>query len=52
MIVEVDDPRAGRVKVFGCPIKLSAFADPHLRATAPELDADRERILQELAEPK
>jgi CoA:oxalate CoA-transferase len=49
MIVEVEDPRAGTVKVFGCPIKMSAFDDPHRRATAPELDGDRERILKELA---
>ncbi len=49
MIVEVDDPRAGRVKLFGCPIKMSAFDDPHVRASAPELDGDRERILKELA---
>jgi len=50
MIVEVDDPQAGRVKLFGCPIKMSAFEDPHLRASAPELDGDRARILQELAD--
>jgi len=48
MIVEVDDPVAGRVSLFGSPIKLSAFRDPHERATAPDLDADRERILAEL----
>jgi CoA:oxalate CoA-transferase len=50
MLVEVDDPVAGRVTLFGCPIKLSAFDDPHVRATAPELDADRERILKDLAD--
>jgi CoA:oxalate CoA-transferase len=49
MIVEVDDAKAGKVKLFGCPIKMSAFDDPHERATAPDLDADRERILNELA---
>jgi CoA:oxalate CoA-transferase len=48
MIVEVEDPRAGTVKVFGCPIKMSAFADPHVRASAPAVDADRARILAEL----
>jgi len=48
MIVEVEDPTAGTVKLFGCPIKLSAFADPHVRATAPDLDGDRDRILDEL----
>jgi CoA:oxalate CoA-transferase len=48
MIVEVEDPRAGTVKVFGCPIKMSAFSDPRVRATAPAVDADRARILAEL----
>jgi CoA:oxalate CoA-transferase len=50
MIVEVEDPVAGRVKVFGCPIKMSAFPDPSVRATAPDLDGDRARLLRELAE--
>jgi CoA:oxalate CoA-transferase len=50
MIVEVEDQKAGRVRLFGCPIKMSAFDDPHVRAPAPELDGDRERILAELAE--
>jgi CoA:oxalate CoA-transferase len=49
MIIEVKDPTAGTVKLFGCPIKMSAFDDPRVRATAPDLDADRERILKELA---
>jgi CoA:oxalate CoA-transferase len=49
MIVEIDDPKAGRFRGFGCPIKMSAFADPHVRPSAPDLDADRERILEELA---
>jgi hypothetical protein len=29
-------------------MKLSAFPDPHSRAAAPELDADRAKILREL----
>lgn len=49
MIVEVADPQAGTVRLSGCPIKMSAFADPHVRATAPALDGDRDRILAELA---
>jgi len=49
MLVEVDDPQAGQLRLFGCPIKMSAFEDPPRRAGAPALDADRERILQELA---
>ncbi|TVR99515.1 MAG: CoA transferase [Rhodospirillales bacterium] len=35
----------------GNPVKLSAFPDPAVRAAAPDLDADRERILEELARP-
>ena len=48
MIVEVDDPTAGTVRVFGCPIKMSAFADPRVRRSAPDLDQHREGILKEL----
>lgn len=50
MVVELDDPKAGRVPVFGCPVKLSGFEDPHERATAPALDGDRERILRDFPE--
>ena len=50
MLPEVDDPVAGPVRLFGCPIKMSAFDDPRVRATAPALDADRDRILRELAD--
>jgi CoA:oxalate CoA-transferase len=32
----------------GNPIKLSGYEDPAVREAAPELDADRERILAEL----
>ena len=49
MVVEVDDPTAGRLKVAGNPIKLSGYDDPAARATAPDVDQDRERILEELA---
>ncbi len=49
MVVEVDDPTAGRLKLAGNPIKLSGFDDPPARATAPDVDRDRERILEELA---
>lgn len=47
MIVALDDPEAGGMKVAGNPIKLSGVADPATRGAAPELDADRERILAE-----
>jgi CoA:oxalate CoA-transferase len=48
MVVTVDDPITGPLKVSGNPLKLSGFEDPATRAPAPELDADRARILKEL----
>jgi CoA:oxalate CoA-transferase len=48
MLVTVDDPTMGALKIAGNPMKLSAFADPPARAPAPDLDADRARILREL----
>ncbi|MBM3483228.1 MAG: CoA transferase [Alphaproteobacteria bacterium] len=48
MIVETKDPVAGSVHMAGNPIKLSDYADPHERAPAPELDANRAAILREL----
>jgi len=48
MLVEVDDPVAGPLKLAGNPMKFSAFADPSSREPAPELDADRQKILREL----
>ena len=32
----------------GNPIKMSAFQDPAIRQSAPELDADREKIVDEM----
>ncbi len=48
MLVTVDDPTMGALKIAGNPMKLSAFADPPARPPAPDLDADRARILREL----
>jgi CoA:oxalate CoA-transferase len=48
MLVCVDDPVTGPLKLAGNPIKMSAFPDPPTRAPAPDLDADRARILREL----
>ena len=48
MLIEVDDPITGPLKLAGNPMKLSAFADPTTRAPAPDLDADRAKILREL----
>jgi CoA:oxalate CoA-transferase len=48
MLVSVDDPVTGPLKLAGNPMKLSDFADPPTRPPAPDLDADREKILREL----
>jgi CoA:oxalate CoA-transferase len=48
MLIEVDDPVTGKLSLAGNPMKLSAFADPSTRAPAPDLDADRAKILREL----
>ncbi len=48
MLVSVDDPVTGPLQLAGNPMKLTAFADPPTRAPAPDLDADRDKILREL----
>src|SRR5438094_24232 len=48
MVVAVDDPVTGPLQLAGNPMKFSAFADPPTRDAAPDLDADRDRILREL----
>jgi CoA:oxalate CoA-transferase len=48
MIVSVEDPIAGHLDMPGNPIKLDGMRDETARAAAPELDADRARILSEL----
>ena len=48
MVVSVDDPITGELKVAGNPIKISGYADPVTRDPAPDLDHDRDRILKEL----
>ncbi|HWK45714.1 MAG TPA: CaiB/BaiF CoA-transferase family protein [Stellaceae bacterium] len=48
MLITVDDPVSGPLRLSGNPLKLSGFEDPTTRAPAPELDADRARILAEL----
>lgn len=51
MVVTVEDPAAGALKMAGNPIKLSAFADPKTRGPVPDLDGNRAQILAELADP-
>jgi CoA:oxalate CoA-transferase len=48
MLVGVEDATTGPLKLAGNPMKLSAFEDPATRAPAPDLDADRAKILREL----
>ena len=48
MVVTVEDPVIGELKVAGNPIKLDGYDDPPSRAPAPDLDHDREKILREL----
>jgi CoA:oxalate CoA-transferase len=48
MLIDCDDAVTGPLKLAGNPIKLSAFPDPTSRDPAPDLDADRARILKEL----
>ncbi|HTW52654.1 MAG TPA: CaiB/BaiF CoA-transferase family protein [Stellaceae bacterium] len=48
MLIEVDDATTGPLKLVGNPMKFSAFDDPQSRGAAPDLDADRAKILREL----
>jgi len=48
MLISVEDPVTGPLKLAGNPMKLSGFADPPTRPRAPDLDADRNHILREL----
>ncbi|MBV9861644.1 MAG: CoA transferase [Alphaproteobacteria bacterium] len=48
MVISVDDPTTGPLRLAGNPMKMSAFPDPGTRPPAPDLDADRDRILREL----
>ena len=50
MIVSVDDPITGPMKVAGNPVKISGFEDPETRDPAPNLDQNREEILRELSD--
>jgi len=48
MIVEMDDPRAGPMRVAGSPLKYATHPDPATRAPAPGLDEHRAALLREL----
>ena len=48
MVITTPDPIIGDIKMAGNPIKFDRFDDPHTRPAAPDLDADRQRILASL----
>jgi CoA:oxalate CoA-transferase len=48
MMITVEDPDAGTLRLAGNPLKFSAFPDPPTRDPAPTLDRDRAKILKEL----
>ena len=48
MIVSIDDPITGPMKVSGNPVKISGFEDPDTRTPAPNLDEHRDQILKEI----
>ena len=48
MIVSIDDPITGPMKVSGNPVKISGFEDPETRTPAPNLDEHRDQILKEI----
>ena len=47
MALPLDDPDLDGLRVAGNPIKLSPFADARARPPAPQLDGDRQALLEE-----
>ena len=48
MVVAIPDPKIGTLYVAGNPIKMSSVPEREPERSAPEVDADRARILSEL----
>jgi CoA:oxalate CoA-transferase len=48
MILDIEDPSLGRLRVAGSPIKFAGRVEPRAHRPPPGLDADREPILAEL----
>lgn len=48
MIVGIDDPEMGSLRVSGSPIKISGYADPPTRPPAPNYDEARAELLASL----
>ena len=47
MLVSIDDPDAGRMRLAGLPIKMSAYPDRSTRPPAPRLDEHGDRLRAE-----
>ena len=47
MVVSLDGPAMAGLRLAGNPVKLSRYDDPTTRGAAPNLDADRRRILED-----
>ncbi len=50
MIITTEDAEAGTVRMAGNPIKISGFEDPSERKAAPDLDADRQAVVDLLSD--
>jgi CoA:oxalate CoA-transferase len=48
MVVAMNDPLIGRIKLAGNPVKMSCSDDPSERGPAPDLNSSRECLLAEL----
>lgn len=48
MIVEVDDAKAGKIKIAGNPVKMSSLADKTYRDPAPEIGQHNQEIYSDL----
>lgn len=48
MIIDVDDPEMGRLKMAGSPFRLSGYARRDVRPPAPNLDEARPELMAEL----
>jgi CoA:oxalate CoA-transferase len=51
MVVEVDDPEMGKLRMAGSPFKISGYPDRPTRPPAPNLDEARADVLAELSRP-
>jgi formyl-CoA transferase len=47
MVVEIEHPTVGKIKIVGCPIKMS-LTPPKVRSSAPALGEHTEEVLSEL----